>query len=81
MMIRFYFFRFSFFIISSFFGDAIRKRKGLMIMLVPKNNQQNEKIQGKSDGIDVEFSEELADQEDKEAQARSNAADQRQKKK
>lgn len=52
-----------------------------MIMLVPKNNQQNEKIQGKSDGIDVEFSEELADQEDKEAQARSNAADQRQKKK
>jgi hypothetical protein len=31
----------------------------------------------KSDGIDVEFSQELADHEDLEAQARSNAANQR----
>ncbi|GGB42161.1 YfhD family protein [Virgibacillus dakarensis] len=31
----------------------------------------------KSDGIDVEFAEELADQDDKEAQTRSKAADKR----
>ncbi|MDP4164261.1 MAG: YfhD family protein [Bacillota bacterium] len=31
----------------------------------------------KSDGIDVEYSKELADQEDLEAMARSNAANQR----
>ncbi|MEW9677246.1 YfhD family protein [Lentibacillus sp. L22] len=31
----------------------------------------------KSDGIDVEFSEALADEEDKEAQARSRAAEKR----
>ena len=31
----------------------------------------------KSDGIDEEFSQELADQEDLEAQARANAANQR----
>ncbi|MBU8880589.1 YfhD family protein [Bacillus sp. FJAT-29790] len=36
---------------------------------VPKNM--------KSDGIDVEYSQELADQEDLEAQARANAANQR----
>ncbi|MFD1779526.1 YfhD family protein [Fredinandcohnia salidurans] len=34
----------------------------------------------KSDGRDVEFSRELADQDDLEAQARSNAADARAKK-
>lgn len=33
----------------------------------------------KRDGVDQEFSQELADQEDIEAQARSNAANQRQK--
>jgi hypothetical protein len=34
-----------------------------------------------SDGLDVEFSEELADNADLEAQARANAADQRAKRK
>ncbi|MBS4205784.1 YfhD family protein [Lederbergia citrea] len=40
---------------------------------VPKNM--------KSDGLDVEFSEELADQDDREAMARSQAADKRAKRK
>jgi hypothetical protein len=35
----------------------------------------------KSDGVDVEYSEELADVQDREAMARSNAADSRAKKK
>lgn len=35
----------------------------------------------KSDGLDVEYSEELADVQDREAIARSNAADERAKKK
>ncbi|MDC7771058.1 YfhD family protein [Priestia megaterium] len=34
----------------------------------------------KADGVDEEFSRELADQDDLEAQARANAADERQKK-
>lgn len=34
----------------------------------------------KSDGVDAEFSQELADQEDLEAQARSNAANKRTRK-
>ncbi|GEN31549.1 hypothetical protein HNQ35_001959 [Cerasibacillus quisquiliarum] len=48
----------------------------------PKNNflAQTPKSQ-KTDGIDVEFSEELADHDDKQAQARSRAADLRRKKK
>ncbi len=50
-----------------------------MPLLTPKNQHQKGKEVKKTDGIDVEFSEELADQEDKEAQARSKAADQRQK--
>ncbi|MBS4179124.1 YfhD family protein [Lederbergia citrea] len=40
---------------------------------VPKNM--------KSDGLDVEFSEEMADQDDREAMARSQAADKRAKRK
>lgn len=40
-----------------------------------KKNLQQNKL---SDGIDVEFSQELADQDDLEAQARANAADARQ---
>lgn len=44
------------------------KNKGSLPQ-VPKNL--------KSDGIDVEYSRELADQEDLEAQARANAATQR----
>ncbi|MCM3544546.1 YfhD family protein [Priestia megaterium] len=35
----------------------------------------------KADGVDEEFSRELADQDDLEAQARANAADERQKNK
>ncbi|ENQ3078215.1 YfhD family protein [Bacillus sp. WLY-B-L8] len=41
-----------------------------------KKNVQQNKV---SDGIDVEFSRELADQDDLEAQARADAADARQK--
>ncbi|CAG9613282.1 YfhD family protein [Bacillus sp. AFS018417] len=41
-----------------------------------KKNLQQNKV---SDGIDVEFSQELADQDDLEAQARADAADARQK--
>lgn len=42
-----------------------------------KNKQTKEVV---SDGRDIEFSQELADQEDLEAQARSKAADARAKK-
>ncbi|MBM7599699.1 hypothetical protein JOC34_002067 [Virgibacillus halotolerans] len=42
---------------------------------------QTPKSQLKTDGIDVEFAEEFADHEDKEAQARSQAANKRAKKK
>lgn len=42
-----------------------------------KNKHKNKA----SDGIDVEFSQELADQNDMEAQARSDAANKRAKKK
>ncbi|WP_188455991.1 YfhD family protein [Virgibacillus oceani] len=41
--------------------------------------QQTPKYEKQSDGRDIEFSEEFADQEDKEAQARSKAADKRAK--
>ena len=43
-----------------------------------KRSQKSNKIY-KPDGLDVEFSQELADQADLEAQARSNAADERAK--
>ena len=50
-----------------------------------KNNKNNYLAQTpknlKSDGIDVEFSNEFADADDKEAQARSRAADKRAHKK
>ncbi|MBO8178639.1 MAG: YfhD family protein [Bacillus sp. (in: Bacteria)] len=46
-----------------------RGRSKNSLSQVPKNQ--------KSDGYDVEFSQELADQEDLEAQARANAANQR----
>ncbi|ETI66293.1 hypothetical protein BAVI_23248 [Neobacillus vireti LMG 21834] len=49
-------------------GRTRDKNKGSLPQ-VPKNM--------KSDGIDVEFSQELADHADLEAQARSNAANQR----
>ncbi|WP_010171009.1 YfhD family protein [Bacillus coahuilensis] len=42
-----------------------------------KNNLPQTPKQLKSDGIDEEYSRELADQEDLEAQARANAANQR----
>ncbi|WP_082686217.1 YfhD family protein [Bacillus coahuilensis] len=42
-----------------------------------KNNLPQTPKQFKSDGIDEEYSRELADQEDLEAQARANAANQR----
>ncbi|MFC4404658.1 YfhD family protein [Gracilibacillus xinjiangensis] len=45
-----------------------------------KNNLPQTPKNQKSDGIDVEFSEELADTEDREAQMRSKRADQRQSK-
>ncbi|MFJ8246379.1 YfhD family protein [Peribacillus asahii] len=46
-----------------------------------KNNQTLSQFEKnlQSDGIDVEYSEELADTDDLEAQARANAADQRAK--
>jgi hypothetical protein len=46
---------------------------------INRNTQKLPKVPEnlKSDGIDVEYSEELADQEDVEAQARANAADRR----
>ncbi|MFZ0444381.1 MAG: YfhD family protein [Bacillus sp. (in: firmicutes)] len=42
-----------------------------------KKSQKQKNI--KPDGLDVEFSQELADQDDLEAQARSKAADERAK--
>ncbi|SHG54819.1 YfhD family protein [Ornithinibacillus halophilus] len=53
--------------------DHNNKTKNNYLAQTPKNQ--------KTDGIDVEFSEELADHEDHEAQARSRAADKRAKKK
>lgn len=53
--------------------DEHRKPKNNFLSQTPKNQ--------KSDGRDIEFSEELADHEDKEAQARSRAADKRARKK
>jgi hypothetical protein len=53
-------------------GHKTRDKNKASLPQVPKNM--------KSDGRDVEFSEELADRDDMEAQARSNAADQRAKK-
>jgi hypothetical protein len=50
-------------------GHKTRDRNKASLPQVPKNL--------KRDGIDVEYSSELADQEDLEAQARSNAANQR----
>lgn len=44
-------------------------------------NKKQRKPEVVSDGRDIEFSEELADQEDLEAQARSKAADARAKRK
>ena len=48
---------------------------GVNIMAKKKKNQKNIK----PDGLDVEFSQEVADQADLEAQARSKAADERAK--
>lgn len=53
-------------------GQKSRDKNKASLPQVPKNM--------KSDGIDVEFSKELADHDDMEALARSNAADARQKK-
>lgn len=53
-------------------GHKTRDKNKASLPQVPKNL----KI---SDGIDVEYSRELADQDDLEAQARSNAARQRAK--
>jgi hypothetical protein len=53
--------------------DEHRKSKNSFLAQTPKNQL--------SDGIDVEFSEEFADQNDKEAQARSRAANKRAKRK
>lgn len=50
-------------------GHKTRDRNKASLPQVPKNL--------KSDGIDVEYSKELADQADLEAQARANAANQR----
>ena len=50
-------------------GHKTRDRNKSSLPQVPKNL--------KSDGIDEEYSSELADQEDLEAQARANAANQR----
>ncbi|WP_010651877.1 YfhD family protein [Oceanobacillus massiliensis] len=49
--------------------DEHHHKKNNFLAQTPKNQ--------KSDGIDIEFSEEFADAEDKEAQARSRAADKR----
>ncbi|WP_193064084.1 YfhD family protein [Oceanobacillus oncorhynchi] len=46
-----------------------KKRKNNFLSQTPKNQI--------SDGIDVEFSDEFADAEDRKAQARSRAADKR----
>ncbi len=50
-------------------GHKTRDRNKASLPQVPKNL--------KRDGYDVEYSSELADQEDLEAQARANAANQR----
>lgn len=50
-------------------GQKTRDKNKASLPQVPKNL--------KSDGIDEEYSAELADQEDLEAQARANAANQR----
>ena len=50
-------------------GQNSRDKNKASLPQVPKNM--------KSDGIDEEFSQELADQADLEAQARANAANQR----
>ena len=50
-------------------GQNSRDKNKATLPQVPKNM--------KSDGIDVEFSQEVADQADLEAQARANAANQR----
>ncbi|MBY0121855.1 YfhD family protein [Bacillus sp. S/N-304-OC-R1] len=52
-------------------GQRSRDKNKATLPQVPKNM--------KSDGIDEEFSQELADQADLEAQARANAANQRAK--
>nr|WP_263323089.1 YfhD family protein [Neobacillus sp. Marseille-Q6967] len=54
-------------------GHKTRDRNKASLPQVPKNM--------KSDGYDVEYSQELADQEDLEALARANAANQRVKNK
>jgi hypothetical protein len=51
-------------------GHKTRDKNKATLPQVPKNM--------KSDGIDEEFSRELADQDDLEAQARADAADKRQ---
>ncbi|QOR67078.1 YfhD family protein [Cytobacillus suaedae] len=51
-------------------GHKTRDKNKATLPQVPKNM--------KSDGIDEEFSRELADQDDLEAQARADAADRRQ---
>lgn len=52
-------------------GHKTRDRNKATLPQVPENM--------KSDGLDVEFDRELADHEDLEAMARSNAADERAK--
>lgn len=52
-------------------GHKTRDKNKASLPQVPKNM--------KSDGLDVEFSRDLADHEDLEAMARSNAADRRAK--
>ncbi|WP_404457360.1 YfhD family protein [Oceanobacillus kapialis] len=54
--------------------DEHRHSKNSFMAQTPKNLKD-------SDGVDIEFSRELADEDDLEAQARSNAADRRAKKK
>ncbi|MFD1068111.1 YfhD family protein [Oceanobacillus locisalsi] len=49
--------------------DEHKQRKNNFLGQTPKNQ--------KTDGIDVEFADEFADAEDREAQARSQAADKR----
>ncbi len=53
-------------------GHKTRDRNKATLPQVPENM--------KSDGLDVEFDRDLADHEDLEAMARSNAADERAKK-
>ncbi|WP_084157424.1 YfhD family protein [Oceanobacillus manasiensis] len=54
--------------------DEHRNSKNNFLAQTPKNLKD-------SDGVDIEFSKELADQDDLEAQERSKAADRRAKKK